>query len=96
MKSHIENAVEEGWGIDGQEGERLKTQIENSGRRGWGEGFREGRTLKSQIEDGMGGIEMQIENAWQESMKRGAELKYHVENTGQEGMGRVACMKESH
>ena len=27
----------------------------------------------------MGDIEMQIENAWQESMKRGAELKYHVE-----------------
>ena len=32
MKSHIENAVEEGWGIDGQEGERLKTQIENAGQ----------------------------------------------------------------
>ena len=52
--------------------------------------------MKSQIEDEMGGIEMQIENAWQESMKRGAELKYHVENAGQERMGRGAWMIESH
>ncbi len=64
--------------------------------RGRGEGRREWRILKSQIEDGMGGIEMQIESAWQESMKRGAELKYEIENAGEEGIGIVAWMIESH
>ena len=64
--------------------------------RGWGEGRREWRILKSQIEDGIGGIGMQIQNAWQESMKRGAELKYEIENAGEEGMGRGAWMIESH
>ena len=39
---------------------------------------------------------MQIESAWQESVKRGADLKYQIENAAEEGMGRGAWMIESH
>ena len=46
MKSHIENAVEEGWGIDGQEGERLKTQIENAGEEGMRRGVQGGEDIE--------------------------------------------------
>ena len=84
MKSHIENAVEEGWGIDAQGGEGSRSQIENAGQEWKG---KEGRSWRVDLDirfktqgrmrwgerggGRKGGLKSQMERAEGEGISRG-------------------------